>query len=104
MQRITPSTPELASHRQAAWVLFALLSLLSLRRIATATYRGTLLTHDSPLLYQAATLGFNYFDFGAVRRGLGGSIVYLLGDNLLRATAVFHILSSALVAAAACWF
>jgi hypothetical protein len=93
---------EAQTRRRAIVLLFLLLTLVSFRLVVT--YWDLLLEERSPLLYQAATLGFNYFDFGAVRRGLGGSIVYLLGDNLLRATAVFHILSSALVAAAACWF
>ena len=55
----------------------------------------------SPLLYQAATLGFNYFELGAVRRGLGGSIVHLLSRDILLATVYFHLLAAAAVAAGA---
>lgn len=54
-------------------------------------------------LYQAGALGFNYFQFGFVRRGLAGSIAYLLGPDLLLATVIFHILSAIWVAALACW-
>lgn len=61
-----------------------------------------MLSRDPLLLYQAGVLGFNYFQFGFVRRGLGGSIAYLLGPNLLYATAFFHILSAIWVAALAC--
>lgn len=58
---------------------------------------------NSILLYNAATLSFNYFDFGFVRRGLGGSIVYILSQNRLYGTVVFHILSSLAVSALAGW-
>lgn len=57
---------------------------------------------DSPLLYQAGTIAFNYFEFGAVRRGLGGTIAHLLADDMLAATVRFHLLSAALVCAGAC--
>jgi hypothetical protein len=53
------------------------------------------LTSDTSYMsYSAAVLSLNYFDFGFVRRGLGGTVVYLLGTNRLSATAVFHVLSS----------
>ncbi len=84
--------------------LFLILLLLSARLLISTAHQGMLETERSPLLYQAATLGFNYFDFGFVRRGLGGSAVHLIGGNPLRATAIFHLLSAASVAAAACWF
>jgi hypothetical protein len=67
--------------RLAAWGFFVLLVALSTRLLASAVRRGVLLTDESPLLYHAATLAFNYFDFGSVRRGLAGSVVYLLGPT-----------------------
>jgi len=54
------------------------------------------------LLYQAATIGFNYFEFGFVRRGLAGTIVYLSGLPQLAGTVCFHLLSAAFVSAAGC--
>ena len=99
--------PQESSTRGRRWVhavLFVVLLVLSLRLIAGAVHRHILLTEASPLLYQAAALGFNYFDFGLIRRGLGGSVVWLIGGNLLAATAVFHVLSAAGVAAVVVWF
>lgn len=55
------------------------------------------------VLYQAATLGFNYIEFGAVRRGLGGSIARLLSDDLILATITFHFLSALGVALTVVW-
>jgi len=83
-------------------VLLALVGM-SIRVLFVAHRTGNLRTVDSPLLYQAGTLGFNYFDFGFVRRGLAGSIVRLIGGDRLIATSAFHVLSAVLVAGAACW-
>ena len=92
------------SNKPLAVLFFAVLLVLSTRLLVVSHRHGALATVDSPLLYHAATLGFDYFEFGAVRRGLGGSIVHLLNANLLRATALFHVMSAAAVAASACWF
>ena len=96
----TPEGTGLRS-RLAAWGFFVLLVVLSTRLLASAVRRGVLLTDESPLLYHAATLGFNYFDFGFVRRGLAGSVVSLLGPDRLLGTAVFHVLCAAAVAGGA---
>ena len=94
----TPEGTPLRS-RLVAWGFFVLLVALSTRLMASAVRRGVLLTEESPLLYHAATLGFSYFDFGFVRRGLAGSIVPLPSRLLARdrpaaATAVFHCCSA----------
>ena len=47
--------------------------------------------------YNAAVLGMNYFDFGFVRRGLSGSIAYLFGSDLLRATIWFYLVALGIV-------
>ena len=89
----------------AGWTalgLWLLLVGLSTRLLASAWRRHVLLTDESPLLYHAATLGFNYVDFGFVRRGLGGTLLHLFGENWLRGAAVFHVLSAAAVAGVAC--
>ncbi len=96
----TPEGTESRS-RLAAWAFFVVLVALSTRLMASAVRRGVLLTDESPLLYHAATLGFNYFDVGFVRRGLAGSVVSLLGPNRLLGTAVFHVLCAAAVAGGA---
>lgn len=48
-------------------------------------------------LYQRATLAFNYFELGPIRRGLGGSIVHLLGRDLLVGSTVFFYATAAAV-------
>jgi hypothetical protein len=80
-------------------LLFVLLCLASSRFLVSSLLSGNLFSENSPIFYQAATLGFNYFEFGAVRRGLGGSLAYLLSDNLLVGTIRFHMLMAAAVAA-----
>jgi hypothetical protein len=57
------------------------------------------LSEDSYLYYQAATLGVNYFDFGFVRRGLGGSLAHLLSNNLMLSTLMFYMIFSSVFAA-----
>ncbi len=54
-----------------------------------------------PGLYNAATLAFNYVEFGAVRRGLGGTIAYFLSDEILVAAWRFQLVSALAFAAAA---
>ena len=54
---------------------------------------------DEGVRYRAATLMFNYIDLGAVRRGLGGTLLRLTGLDPLFGLAVFHLLSSVFTAA-----
>ena len=95
-------SPNLAERRIGA-LLFALLIALSLPLLIDAWRHHVLKTDESPLLYHAATLAFNYVDFGIVRRGLAGTVLRFIDPNLLRATAVFHVLSAIAVSAVACW-
>jgi hypothetical protein len=53
-----------AADRLAGVALWLLLVGLSTRLLVSAWQRHVLLTDESPLLYHAATLGFNYVDFG----------------------------------------
>jgi hypothetical protein len=48
-------------------------------------------------------LGFNYFEFGPIRRGLAGSIVYLLSPDILKASTWFFMLSAAAVTLPVLW-
>ncbi|MEO6746514.1 MAG: hypothetical protein ABIS28_13000, partial [Caldimonas sp.] len=96
------TAPRTSRGRWTALALWLLLVGLSTRLLVSAWRRHVLLTDESPLLYHAATLGFNYVDFGFVRRGLGGTLLHLFGENWLRGAAIFHVLSAAAVAAAAC--
>jgi hypothetical protein len=57
---------------------------------------------DEGIRYRAATLMFNYIDLGAVRRGLGGTLLRLTGLHPLFGLAVFHLLSSVFAAAVFC--
>lgn len=101
MTPTTPMTPR--ETRLAGAGLFAVLLAVSARLLASALHRHVLTTDESPLLYHAATLGFDYFEFGFIRRGLGGSLVSLLGHDRLIATALFHLLSAVGLATAAIW-
>ncbi|HWH81833.1 MAG TPA: hypothetical protein VNU71_06315 [Burkholderiaceae bacterium] len=83
--------------------LFALLLLASARFAPTAIRRWDLGELEQRVRYQAATLGPNYFEFGAVRRGLGGSIVHLLSPNLAEATVAFHLVFATGLALAIAW-
>jgi len=77
--------------------------------LATATplirYRfyGDIFAAFDDRLYQAGVLAFNYFEFGPIRRGLAGSIVYLLGHDILRASTWFFLLSAGAVALPVIW-
>lgn len=55
------------------------------------------------VLYQAGTLAFNYVDFGAIRRGLGGSIAWALSADLVRGTIAFHFVFALSVASTIVW-
>lgn len=86
------------------WQMLALAVILvvaTTRLLGASAWRGDLFGPWSPLQYQAATLGFNYFEFGFARRGLGGSIAHLLSDDILVATVLFHLLSATAVAGTA---
>lgn len=81
--------------------LIVLLVLCSTRFAWGALLRGDASEMREYVLYQAGTLAFNYFEFGAVRRGLGGSIVHLLGPDTLFSTVAYHLLSATAVAGVA---
>lgn len=57
---------------------------------------------DEGVRYRSVSLSFNYFDFGWVRRGLGGTILWLTRMHPLDAMLVFHLLSSLFAAAVFC--
>ena len=86
-----------------ALLLFTLTFLLSLRQLLGWLSYGDFFHPDSPILYSAATLSFNYIEFGAVRRGLAGTLVYLLHPDRMVGTAVFWVLSAASLCALASW-
>jgi len=102
LRDIDGSSRDVREWRVLMVLVFLALVGLSTRLLFVAYRARILTTIDSPLLYQAGTLGFNYVDFGFVRRGLAGSIVHLIGGDRLVATSAFHILSAVLVAGAAC--
>ena len=90
-----PALPPRASAKRWQWLLFAtLLVAASTRLLLASQWKGELLGPRSPLLYQAATLGFNYFEMGPIRRGLAGTVVHLIGSDILLATVVFHLASA----------
>jgi hypothetical protein len=87
-----------------------LIALGFLLALATATpliryrlYYGDIFAPFEPRLYQVAVLAFNYFEFGPIRRGLAGSIVYLLGHDILKASTWFYLLSAGAVALPVVW-
>ncbi len=87
----------------AALLLFAVTFVYSLRQLLKWLYYGDFFHPDSPMLYSAATLSFNYIEFGAVRRGLASTLVYLLYPNRMVGTALFHVLSAAALCGLASW-
>lgn len=100
------NAPQTGAVRQReALLLWGLLLFASARLFLLHAARGELFQPTPDLAYQTAVLAFNYFEFGAIRRGLGGSIVYLLHPDIFVGIFLFHMLSAALVAGvAACWF
>lgn len=102
---MTVATVDYGLRRVQALCVFLLLFIASNRLHLLGILQGSGDGADNWLhyLYQAGTLGFNYFEFGAVRRGLGGSLVYLLGSDLLSATFAFHFISAMAVSATSAW-
>jgi hypothetical protein len=87
----------------AALFLFGVTFDYSLRELLRWLSNGDFFHPDSPMLYSAATVSFNYIQFGAVRRGLVGTLVYLLHPNRMVGTALFWVLSAAALCALASW-
>jgi hypothetical protein len=83
--------------------LLALAFALATLQLLQWLHHGDFFHPESPMLYSAATGSFNYPEFGAVRRGLFGTLIYLLHDNRMIATALFHALSALALCAAAAW-
>lgn len=88
--------------RPALVALFALLVAASTPLLVRETRSGWHVAQGWNLLYQAATLGFNYVEHGFVRRGLGGTLIHLSGLPQLAGTVVFHLLSACALAFVAC--
>ncbi|MBA3625008.1 MAG: hypothetical protein H0W48_11275 [Methylibium sp.] len=84
-----------------AFFIFVLLFMLSFRSLARFVLHMEL--ESSEVLYKAATLSFNYVQFGPVRRGLASTLVYVLSPDRLLGTVFFHVLSAAAIAAAMAW-
>ena len=74
--------------------------LLTMRAVLKASWLGYAFRLDSPYLYCAALLGFDYADFGFVRRGLAGSVLGLFSRDLLLNAVVLHLVSAAALSAA----
>jgi len=77
--------------------LVAVLMLAAHAQLLWESWRGWQLTESWTLLYQAATLGVNYPEFGAVRRGLVGTLIHWSGLPLIAGTAVFHVIGALLL-------
>lgn len=95
-----------SAQRPGRWeplLLFCGLLAASIHVLAVYALKGWLFAPLDARLYQAAALAFNYFEFGAIRRGLGGSIAYLLSADMMVASAAFHLLSAVTVALTIMW-
>jgi hypothetical protein len=86
-----------------AVLLWIALVCSSGRKMIDDMLHDVLFDYLSGMYYQASTIAFNYFEFGAVRRGLGGTIAYLLDHDLRTAAIKFQILSAAILATGFCW-
>jgi hypothetical protein len=93
----------LSPRTSEAIVLWIALVCCSGRKIIEDMRYDVLFDYLSGMYYQAGTIAFNYFQFGAVRRGLGGTIAFLLDHDLPVATIKFQFLNAALLAAGLCW-
>ena len=89
--------------RLAAPILFVVTFVLALMQLLRWVRHGEFFNPESPMLYSAATMSFNYIEFGAIRRGLFGTLVFLLHPNRMVGTALFYVLSAATFCALACW-
>jgi len=88
-----------------AWVwrvLFLFLMVCSTRQVFIYFWHGPTAKSLYGFIYQAATDSFNYIQFGFVRRGLSGTLIYLSGLPQLYGMLVFYFVSVALVAGALC--
>lgn len=89
-RRIRPSWLKYHDLLPAAIVIFFLLKFIyDLRRASADQYNIGRLIID----YNTISLAINYFQFGAVRRGLAGSVIYLSGIKLAYAPIVLHAVS-----------
>jgi hypothetical protein len=85
--------------RRSSFILFALLCLLFVALVSVRAYHfGSSIDR-----YYLATLAINYFDFGAVHRGLAGSISYLSGLDLPMALVLFYVATTVAFIAEATW-
>ena len=91
------------SHPWELLLLFGGAVAASIHVLAAYALKGWLFAPLDARLYQAAALAFNYFELGAIRRGLGGSIAYLLADDMMVASAAFHLLTAIGVALTIVW-
>src|SRR6516225_8013785 len=83
---------KISNTRQSVYLLFFAFVLVSYHHLTRINF-----THVPRAVYHASILGINYFDFGFVRRGLSGSIAYLFGSDLLRATIWFYLVALGIV-------
>jgi hypothetical protein len=85
-------------------VLSIVLFAASVRVLAKWRWQGRRFDEVYELLYPATTLGFNYLEFGFVRRGLGGTLVHLTGLSQVGGSIAFHLLWAAVLAGVASVF
>jgi hypothetical protein len=100
----TPVNPSssLASMRELI-ALGLLLACATATPLIRYSFYGDIFAAFDDRLYQAGVLAFNYFEFGPIRRGLAGSVVYLLGHDILKASTRFFLLSAVAVALPVMW-
>jgi hypothetical protein len=93
----------LVSTRELIAVGFLLALATASPLIRYSFYYGDIFARFEARFYQAGVLAFNYFEFGPIRRGLAGSIVYLLGHDIVKASIWFFLLSAGAVAVPVVW-
>src|SRR5690242_19615741 len=96
--------PDIKGAYRITFLILLLIVVAAIFRFALAADAYRMITPSRPIFfYNAAVLGFNYFQLGFLRRGLAGSIAYLLGPNLLAATFLFHTFCAVWIAALGTW-
>jgi hypothetical protein len=82
---------------------FVLLWVASTRLLVKEARLGWHIADGWNLMYQAATNAFNYPEFGFVRRGLAGTLIFWSGLDPLSGSVALHLVSAASLAALGCW-
>ena len=81
-----PEIKRIAPQNNILWI-FLLLVAIFIARLMQKLHKGLVIDYD------VVTLGVNYFQFGFIRRGLPGSIIHLIGVDLVSGAYLIYSVS-----------